>query len=182
MEPEQFIPQRVSEEGSQKEKWHTCLSTAPGPVQEEGSARLVPAASGAPAAAGCFLSHERGGRNKNGTGLLRGRGQGLGKGFGNWNLWGFLLTERWEGERLFLETSYFNQMHSRWGTSCTVSFLAFHIWVQRLPSRLQHRALRSKREPWLRHPMENKGSLSWAGSPKALQQNPWQPEIKQHGQ
>lgn len=182
MEPEQFIPQRVSEEGSQKEKWHTCLSTAPGSVQEEGSARLVPAASGAPAAAGCFLSHERGGRNKNGTGLLRGRGQGLGKGFGNWNLWGFLLTERWEGERLFLETSYFNQMHSRWGTSCTVSFLAFHIWVQRLPSRLQHRALRSKREPWLRHPMENKGSLSWAGSPKALQQNPWQPEIKQHGQ
>lgn len=30
------------------------------------------------------------------------------------------------GKRLILETSYFNQMHSRWGTSCTVSFLAFH--------------------------------------------------------
>lgn len=118
-----FIPQ--------KEKWHTCLSTAPGSVQEEENAKLVPVVSGAPAAAGCFLSHKRGSRNEKGKGLLRGSGQGLGKGFGNWNLWGFLLTKRWEGERLILETWHFNQIQSRWGTSCTVSFLAFHVWVQR---------------------------------------------------
>lgn len=59
MEPEKCLLQKDSEEGSQKEKSHTCLSTAPGSVQEEGSARSVPAASGAPAAvAASFLMSE----------------------------------------------------------------------------------------------------------------------------
>lgn len=110
-----------------------------------------------PSGSHCFLSHERGSRNQNGTGLLRGRGTWLSKGFGNWNLCGFLLTKRQEGERPILETSHFNQMQSRWGTSCTVSFLAFHMWVHRLPSGLQHTTPRSRKEPWHRHLMEHRG-------------------------
>lgn len=76
------------------------------------------------------------------------------------------------GKRLILETSHFNQMQSRWGTRWTVSFLAFHVWVQRLLSGLHTVPQGARQNPGTDIPWSTevwRGSLSWVGSPKPLQ-------------
>lgn len=156
-------PERLCFKGRSREGEITNLPKHRG-KEEEGSKRLVPPVSRAltmqPAPS--FLM--RASRNENGTEMVAAAGgRWLGKGFGNWNLWGFLATMK-QGEILIPEMWYFNQKHSRWETSCTVSFLASHLWAQRLPCRLPRDALRDREGS----PKVWRGSLSWIGSLKPL--------------
>lgn len=78
------------------------------------------------------------------------QGQPLGKGFGNWNLWAFLLTERWEGERLILETSHFNQMRADGELDVRFLFWPFTYGSNTVPQG-------AGEEPWHRHSIEHRG-------------------------
>lgn len=161
MKPDKFIPQ---------EKWHTCLSTAAGSVQEEGSERPVPAASGAPGAAACFLSHEKRdwvkGLGTETCGVSYSQRDGRGK---DW-LWRLhtLIRCRADGE---LAAQFLS-----WPSTC--GFRDAPVGFNKVPQRAGGNPgtdIPRSTEVW-------KGSVSWVRSPKPLQQNPRKPEIKQHGQ
>lgn len=100
----QFIPQRTLLRGHGKEKWHTCLSTDVR-LRAGGKEEVDPPRWADLSPAACpLLSHEPDSRNENSTGAAAVGGEWwLGKGFGNWNLWGFLATIN-RGEVPILET------------------------------------------------------------------------------